>query len=74
MAWEEYCAQYWLKDLQESMELYTGHRDITEILLKMVLNAIQLSNDLGKDSFENSLRTEENAGNHHFLPFMPLYW
>ena len=30
---EEYCAKYWLKELQESMDTCTGHRDITEIHL-----------------------------------------
>ena len=34
--WKEYCAEYWLKELQES----TGRRDKTEILLKTALNAI----------------------------------
>ena len=42
MAWKEYCAEYWLKELQESMDRYTG--DITEILLKMALNTIQSMN------------------------------
>ena len=40
VAWREYCAEYWLKELQESMDWCTGHRNITEILLKMVLNTI----------------------------------
>ena len=33
MAWKE----YWLKELQKSMDRCTGHRDISEILLKMAL-------------------------------------
>ena len=33
VAWKEYCAEYWLKELQESMDRCTGHCDITEILL-----------------------------------------
>ena len=41
VAWEEYCAEYWLKELQESMDRCTGCRDITERLLKTVLNTIQ---------------------------------
>ena len=41
VAWAEYCAEYWLKELQESMDRCTGHRDMTEILLKMALNTIQ---------------------------------
>ena len=32
MALKEYCAEYWLKELQESMKRGTGRRDITEIL------------------------------------------
>ena len=42
--WKEYCADYWLKELQESMDRYTGHRDITEVLLKTALNTIQSIN------------------------------
>ena len=34
---KEYCAQFRLKELQESMNRCTGHRDITEILLKKAL-------------------------------------
>ena len=41
VAWKEYCAEYWLKELQESMDTCTGRRDVTEILLKTVLNTIQ---------------------------------
>ena len=47
VAWKEYCAEYWLKDLQESnMDRCTGHCDITEILLKMALKAIQYNQSL----------------------------
>ena len=35
---------YWFKKLQESMDGCTGRRDITEILLKTVLNTIQSTN------------------------------
>ena len=42
--WKEYCAEYWLKELQESMDRCTGRRDITEILLKTALNTIQSIN------------------------------
>ena len=41
MAWKEYCAENWLKELQESMDRCSGHCDITGILLKMALNTIQ---------------------------------
>ena len=37
----EYCAEYWLKELQESMDRCTCCHDITEILLKTMLNTIQ---------------------------------
>ena len=29
VAWKEYCAEYWLKELQESMDRFPSHRDIT---------------------------------------------
>ena len=32
-----YCAEYWLKEFQESMDRWAGHQDITEILLKLRL-------------------------------------
>ena len=32
VAWKEYCAEYWLKELQESMDRCNGRLDITEIL------------------------------------------
>ena len=41
MVWKEYCTEYWLNELQESMDMCTGRRDITEILLKTALNTIQ---------------------------------
>ena len=44
VAWKEYCAEYCLKELQESMDRCTGCRNITEILLKTVLNTIQSIN------------------------------
>ena len=34
MAWVEYCDEYWLKGLQESMDMCAGRRDITERMLK----------------------------------------
>ena len=41
VAWKEYGVEYWLKEHWESMVRCTGHCNITEILLKMVLNSIQ---------------------------------
>ena len=38
IAWKEYCAEYWLKELQESIDMCTGRRDITEITFKTSLN------------------------------------
>ena len=49
VAWKEYRAEYWLKEFPESKERGTGHRDITEILLKTVLNTIQSINLQGYD-------------------------
>ena len=46
VAWKEYCAKYWLKDLQESTDRCTGRRDTAEILLKTALNIIQSVNHL----------------------------
>ena len=34
VAWKVYCAEYWLKNIQESMDRCTGIHDITGILLK----------------------------------------
>ena len=34
VAWKEYFAEYFSKELMESMDRDTGHRDITEIMLK----------------------------------------
>ena len=41
VAWKEFYAEYWLKELQESMDRCTGRRDINEILLKTALNTTQ---------------------------------
>ena len=46
MAWKEYCAEHWLKEVQESMEC-SGCHDITEMLLKTALNTIQSINQSG---------------------------
>ena len=46
VAWKEYCAEYWLKELQESMDWCTGCYNITGILLKTVLNTMQSMNKL----------------------------
>ena len=42
MVWKEYCAEYYLKELKERMNRWTGCHDITEILLKMASNIIPL--------------------------------
>ena len=41
VAWNGHCSFYWLRELQESMDMWTGGRDITEILLKEALITIQ---------------------------------
>ena len=40
VAWKDNCTEYWLKQLQESMGRCTSRFDITEVLLKTVLNTI----------------------------------
>ena len=50
VARKEYCAEYWLKELQESMDKCTGRRDITEILLKSALNTIQTNKQIVNSS------------------------
>ena len=44
VAWKEYYAEDWLKELEESMDRCTGCSNITEILLKRMLNTIQSIN------------------------------
>ena len=44
VAWKEYCAEYWIKEVQESMDRRTGRRDVTEILLIMALNTMKSIN------------------------------
>ena len=44
VAWKEYCMEYRLKELQESMDKCTGRCNITEKLLKMVLYTLQSIN------------------------------
>ena len=46
---KENCAGHWLKELQKSIDWCTGHRDITEILLKKALNTIKIIHSI---SFE----------------------
>ena len=43
VAFKEFCAGYWLKEFQESMDRCIGRRDITEIVLKTALNTINQS-------------------------------
>ena len=59
VAWKEYWAEYWLKELQESMDRFTGCHNITEILLKTALTpynqSINLAQMLGIKRGEISL-------------------
>ena len=48
---KEYFAEYWLKELQESMYICTG--DISEILLKTALNTIQSIKSLLQEQRSN---------------------
>ena len=34
VAWKQYCEEYWLKELQESMDRCTGRRNIIELMEK----------------------------------------
>ena len=34
VAWKEYCAEYWLKELEESMDRCICHCNITKMVLK----------------------------------------
>ena len=52
VAWKKYCAEYWSKELKESMDRCTGHRDMTGKLLKTALSTIQSINQ-----FLNLLKT-----------------
>ena len=84
VAWKEYCVQYWLKELQESMNRYTGPHDITEILLKTALKTVQsainqpittlfrLLMTLGEKPFKNIVG-KGDAGNQHFLLFSQCF-
>ena len=70
MAWKEYCVEYMVKELQESMDMCTGCCDKTEILLKTALNTIQSFN------YHKILVKGESAGNQNFLlgpQCFPLY-
>ena len=46
VAWKEYCARYtyWLKEVQNSNDICTGLRNLTEILFKTASNTIQSIN------------------------------
>ena len=44
VAWKEYWAEYWIRELRESMNRCTGRIDITKLLLKTALNTIQSIN------------------------------
>ena len=46
-AWKEYCAKNWLEELQKSMDRCPGRSNMTEILLKTVLNTIKSINKGG---------------------------
>ena len=46
VAWKDNCAEYWLKELKESMDRCTGRCNISEILLKTALNTIQTNKSM----------------------------
>ena len=49
VAWKEYCAENWLRELQESMDRCTGRHNITEILLETALNPFNQSINLNRN-------------------------
>ena len=51
--WKQYCAEYWLKELQESMDRCTGRRDISEIVENSVKH--HTINQLNQSSLRASL-------------------
>ena len=56
MAWKEHCAECWLKEVHESMDRFTGRRDVTEteITSKTMLNTMQsIDQSLCKASVES---------------------
>ena len=63
--------EYWLKELQESMDRCTGPCDIIEILLKMALNTIQSINQLTNQSSKDSPFDSEQLAPFNSLPHNP---
>ena len=57
VSWKENSAEYWLKELQESIDSCTGFRDLTEILLKTTLNSIQ---SINSHTIQNKLRVKRH--------------
>ena len=66
MAWKECCVEYWLKELQESMDRCIGHRNTTEILLKTALNTITISQIFNS----SNLKKKNYAGS----KFWAMFW
>ena len=60
VAWKEYCAEFWFKKLQKSMDRCTDRRDITELLLKTPLNTIQSINHSRYNTTQIYIRTHIN--------------
>ena len=46
VAWNDYCTECWLNELQGSMDRCTSDRDITEMMLKRTLNPYNKSKNI----------------------------
>ena len=62
VACKEYCAEYWLRELQESTDRCTGRRVITETTSKTASNDIGYNPSINKfSSFTDMYITDENV-------------
>ena len=65
VAWKEYCAEYWLKDLHESMGRCTGRRDIMKYCWK--LRYTPYNQSINQSIRRSRFKTMwDNSGSHHF--------
>ena len=66
MAWKAYRAEYWLKELHESMDRCKGRHDKTDITSKTALNTIQsINQSINEDSWTHALlRIPRSVGMH----------
>ena len=72
VALRECCAESWLNEPRESMGRCAGRRELTEILLKTVLNTIQSINQSFVRTALDSLEFFVAAGKKVFYHIRPL--